>query len=215
MFKIIQLLSRIILGLVIIAPAFILQFAAQTKEVQELAVAIQAHLPIYLITLLGLKAFSIIYVPLPGAAFTLASLPLIGWQVAYLIDILGSALGATLAFYLGKKYGFSILNKILGRTIATKIAAIKLKPKNQFEAAIFLRLAMGGMLSDGLAWGASLIGFRYVPFMIGYLVAHIITTLPVFYIVASAISFNSWVVVGSVMLVSWLIMYKFKGRYFE
>ncbi len=213
--KLFRVISKILFGLLLISPAFVFQFAAHTKAVQDFSSVVQLHLPLYLIALLLIKAVSIVYPPLPGAAFTLGSLPLIGWQLAYVVDVLGSFLGATLAFYLGKKYGYTLLNHILGKTLTDKIATIKLKPQNQVEASICLRLAVGGMLSDGLAWGASLIGFRYLPFIIGYLLSHTIVTLPIFYFIAAAISFNSWLILGTIMILAWLVIYLFKGRYFE
>lgn len=148
----------------------------------------QSHVMAYLFVLLILKIMGIIYPPLPSAVFTITAIPLIGWKLAYVMDILGSAIGATSAYYLGKKYGECILKKVIGITLSNKIRAIKLKQKNQLESAIVLRLASGGLLSDGLAWGASLIGFTYVPFIAGYLISHIATTLPVFFLITRTIT---------------------------
>ena len=193
----------------------LVQLASQSEIVISLSSTVQSHLPLYLVALLILKTSSIVYPPLPGVVLTLASIPLIGWERAYFIDITGSTIGATISFFLGKKYGSSILTRVIGKSLADKIVSVKLKQKNQIEAAIFLRFASGGMLSDGLAWGASLIGFKYPPFIIGYVISHVITTLPVFYLVAASISFDSWIVVASVAILAWFIIFKFKGRYFE
>jgi uncharacterized membrane protein YdjX (TVP38/TMEM64 family) len=209
------MITKIVFLLLLILPTFILQFASQTKEVQAFILFIHAYFPIYLISLFIGKTISIVYPPLPGAVFTLAAVPLIGWKVAYTIDILGSFLGASISFYLGKKYGYTILSRVVGKTITNKISSIKLKPRNQVEAATFLRFAAGGLLSDGLAWGASLIGFRYFPFMTGHLISHVATTLPVFYFFAASISLHSWAILGVSTILAWLAIYKFKGRYFE
>ena len=122
---------------------------------------------------------------------------------------------ATVSYFLGKKYGYTILKKVVGKFLADKIRAIKLKQRNQIEAALFLRFASGGLLSDGLAWGASLIGFRYVPFITGYIVSHFATTLPIFYLISASISYHSWLIGGVGVIVAWMILYRFKGRYFE
>jgi len=108
-----------------------------------------------------------------------------------------------------------VYRKGVGEKISNAILKTKLKQINQFESAIFFRLASGGMLSDGLAWGASIIGFRLFPFIIGYTVTHIITTLPLFYIIYESISVSSWFVGGVLLVVSWLILIRFKGRYLE
>ncbi len=104
---------------------------------------------------------------------------------------------------------------MVGQPLTEKIRHTQLKRTNQVEAAIVLRFATGGLLSDGLAWGASLIGFRYKSFIVGYLISHIITTLPIFYLVGVSMSFDSWIAVAAVAITAWLVMYKFKGRYFE
>ena len=201
--------------LILILPALLIQLGAQTAVVGQLASLVQKNLFVYLVSLFLIKIVSIIYPPLPGVAFTIASIPFIGWQIAYIIDIVGSIAGATAAYHLGKRYGFPILVRVAGRVIADRVVRIKLKQRNQFEAAIFLRLASGGLLSDGMAWGASLIGFRYPTFIAGYTVSHIITTMPIFYFVSASISFNSWVVVALAAISAWIVIYKLKGRYFE
>lgn len=210
-----EIAKKVAFVLLLILPAFVIQLAAQTVIVTNLVHFIQTYLAVYVFILLIVKAVSIVYPPLPGVAFTIASIPLIGWELAYVVDIAGSTLGASMAFYLGNKYGYSILQRVIGRTITDKIGKIKLKQRNQIEAAIFLRFAAGGMLSDGLAWGAGLIGFRYLPFVTGYLISHVITTLPIFYFVAASVSFNSWIIITTVGIFAWFIIFKFKGRYFD
>jgi uncharacterized membrane protein YdjX (TVP38/TMEM64 family) len=199
----------------LIVPVVIIQLASQSNVILGFTDFVQAYLPLYVFVLLVVKAISIIYPPLPGIAFTIASVPIIGWQLAYLADITGSFIGASVSFFLGKKYGYSILKRVIGPNIIEKINKIRLKQRNQVEVAIFLRFAGGGMLSDGLAWGASLIGFRYASFIVGYLISHLMTSLPIFYFVAVSLSFNSWVVFVGAAILAWIVIYKFKGRYFE
>ena len=98
----------------------------------------------YLLFLWLAKTVSIIYPPIPGVLMTLASIPLVGWELAYLIDILGSFTGATAAFWFGKKYGLSLLRWLVGEKLVSKIEAIKLRSANQIEAAFVLRIAAGG-----------------------------------------------------------------------
>jgi len=173
------------------------------------------YLPIYLLILLCLKALGVIFPPIPGAIFTLVSIPVIGWKLAYLIDLLGSTIGVCVAFYLGKKFGYTLLYRFVGTKITNKISKIKLKQNNQIESAIFLRFATGGLLSDGLAWGGGLIGFSFVPLLIGFTVAHLVLTLPIFYLVAFSISLNSGYIIAITAILAWLVILKFKGRYFE
>ena len=161
------------------------------------------------------KAMSIVYPPLPGIILTLAMVPILGWQKAYVVELAGSLLGVTTVYWLGKKYGEKLIKWIAGENLLAKIKAVKLKPGNQFEAAFVLRTASGGALSDTLAWGASLIGLRYFPYLLGHLVNHILVTLPIFLLVGFSIKVHSWLLIGPVMLIAWLLVWKFKGRYFE
>ena len=213
--KVVKILSKCLLLFLLILPALFIQFASHSDIVIGLTSLIQTHLLLSIFLLLLLKVFSVIYPPMPGIVFTLATIPILGWKTAYAIDFVGSAIGTTSSYYLGKKFGSAILKKIVGKSLANKILAIKLKQKNQIEATVFIRFASGGVLSDGLAWGANLIGFQYVPFITGYSICHLITTLPVFYFVAASISLDSWVVFAAAMVIAWLVIFKFKGRYFE
>jgi len=143
--KTIQILNRILLLIVILIPAIVFQLASQTSFVSNIIHIVQNYLLLYLIALTVLKSLSIIYPPMPGVFLTIASIPLIGWEKAYIADIIGSGIGATVSYFLGKKYGYSLLNHILGKVISKKISNIKLKQKNQIEAAVFLRFATGGL----------------------------------------------------------------------
>lgn len=208
-------MKKIFLILILVLPILIFQGLSWLPWVQELIGILKNYLWLYLLGVLILKILGVVYPPLPGVVFTVSSIPLIGWQWAYIIDLIGSWLGVTVAFCLGKKYGYSIIFKVMGEGLGNKIKKIKLKERNQLEAAIFIRFAIGGMLSDGLSWGASLIGFRYWPFMVGHVVSHLVTTLPIFVFVGVSISFNSWIIFAAAALVAWILIYKFKGRYFE
>ncbi|PIR57513.1 MAG: hypothetical protein COU72_00530 [Parcubacteria group bacterium CG10_big_fil_rev_8_21_14_0_10_41_35] len=161
------------------------------------------------------KAASIVYPPLPGIILTLAMVPVLGWQKAYMVELIGSLLGVTVAYWLGFRFGEKIIRWIAGEKLLTKIKAVKLKSGNQFEAAFVLRTASGGALSDTLAWGASLIGLRYWPYLLGHLANHVLATLPLFVLVGWSVKLNSWLLIGPVMLIAWLLVWKFKGRYFE
>lgn len=208
-------LTTLIVVLLLCVPVVILQLVFNFRSFQTFVEFIQQHLMLYLLALFIAKSLSVVYPPLPGVALTLASIPLIGWELAYAVDILGGATGATISFALGKKYGYSLLRRMVGDKITDKIAGIRLKEKNQVEAAVFFRLAAGGLFSDGLAWGSGLIGFRYGPFIIGYAISHLITTLPIFYLLAISISLNSWLIFATLAVLAWLFIYRFKGRYFE
>lgn len=161
------------------------------------------------------KALSIVYPPLPGIILTLAMIPILGWQKAYAVELAGSLLGVTAAYELGYRYGEKLIKWIAGEVLLKKIKAVKLKPGNQFEAAFVLRTASGGVLSDVLAWGASLIGLRYWPYLLGHLANHLLATLPIFLLLGWSVQLNSWLLIGPVVFIAWFLVWKFRGRYFE
>lgn len=166
-----------------------------------------------LITLI--KAASIVYPPLPGVVLTLAMIPVFGWQKAYLVELVGSLIGVTVAYWLGERFGERLIVWLVGEKIMAKIKTVKLRSGNQVEAAFVLRTASGGALSDALAWGASLIGLRYWPYLMGHLANHILATLPIFLLLGFSIRLQTWLIAAPVIILAWLLIWKFKGRYFE
>jgi uncharacterized membrane protein YdjX (TVP38/TMEM64 family) len=203
-----------VIGFLLLVPLIIKLFVNQELFV-HLNSLLEERFVLFLILLLITKASSIVYPPLPGAIFTLGSLPLLGWEWAYTVDVIGSMLGASIAFLLGSRYGKRLITWATGDKITQKITSIKVKKDRQIEASILIRIASGGILSDGLAWGASLIGFRYKPFIIGYLISHLLTTLPLFILLSLSISVQSWAILLPIAALVWFLLYKFKGRYFE
>ena len=215
MAKLRSYLTKIVLLVLFLLPMILLQLWAKTESVHQLIEVIHLYLPVFLLVLMLAKAASIVYPPLPGVVMTITAIPLVGWELAYLIDMIGSLVGASASYFMGKNYGVRILQRVLGSALTTRITNVKLKPIHQIVVAIMLRLAAGGLLSDGLAWGASLIGFRFRSFIVGYAISHALTTAPVFYALSASLSLHSWALFLAIALVSWLIIFKFKGRYFE
>jgi len=90
-----KILSKFGFIFLFILPAIIIQQMSQSEIFLNIARTVQSHIAVYFLALFVLKALSIIYPPLPGVIFTIASIPLIGWKLAYFADILGSSFGAT------------------------------------------------------------------------------------------------------------------------
>jgi uncharacterized membrane protein YdjX (TVP38/TMEM64 family) len=181
----------------------------------ELIAWVHGNLPLFLFCMVLLKTASIIYPPLPGVVLTLGVLPLVGLKWAYGVEIIGSILGASSAYFLGKRYGVRLLTWVLSEELTNRILKVRLKPGNQVEAAVMLRFAAGGALSDGLAWGASLIGLRYIPYITGHVISHVVTTLPIFYLIAASVQIHTWLVLVPAAVLAWYLLYRLKGRYFE
>lgn len=62
----------------------------------------QSNLAVYISVLLLIKIFGIIWPPIPGGIFTLASVPVLGWKLAFAVDYSGSLIGSSIAFFIAK-----------------------------------------------------------------------------------------------------------------
>lgn len=184
-------------------------------SLSELVQVVHSNTELFALAVLMGKMASIVYPPLPGTFLTFGSIPFVGWKVAYGIDFVGSLSGSTAAYFLGKRYGITLLSWLFGPVVLQSITTIKLKDRNQIESTLFLKTTTGGVLSDALAWGASLIKLQYLPFIIGHMIAHLLITLPVFYLLSLSIEVKSLVFVVPIALIGFTFLYFFKGRYFE
>jgi uncharacterized membrane protein YdjX (TVP38/TMEM64 family) len=201
--------------IILILPAIIFQVFLQKGLLEELIIVLKNNLNTYIFLILITKILGVLYPPFPGTLTTFSAIPIIGWQQAYLLDFIGSFLGSSLVFYLGRKFGLNLITNFLGKKIAEKIKKIKLKKRNQIESAIIVRFASIGVLSDGVVWGASIWGFEYRFFIIGYMIAHLISTVPLFLLVGLSVSISSWLITLIIAIVAWGLLYRLKGRYFE
>ncbi|NCN06926.1 MAG: hypothetical protein GW946_03750 [Candidatus Pacebacteria bacterium] len=181
----------------------------------KLIAFLQQNLLIYLPAIFVAKILGLIIPIIPGGLFTLTAIPVIGWLPAYLIDIAGSFVAANIAYSISARYGTNIIGRIFGQKILKKLASIKIKPTREVETSFMLRLAGTGMLSDALIWGAPLLKLSRWKFLIGYHLAHIVTTAPLFYLTGQAVSLNQAAYLIPIALASITLLFVLKGRYFE
>ena len=84
------------------------------------------NLVVYFIFIVAVKTMGLIFPPIPGGLVTWGSIIVIGWQAAFAADFVGGIFGATANYYMGKKWGMAIVEKIFGERISTKIAKMKI-----------------------------------------------------------------------------------------
>lgn len=208
-------LKRLLYLFAIILPGILLQVIINTGQIESIIQFLKNNYLIYLPFIFISKIVGVVYPPFPGTLLTFSAIPVFGWEVAYFLDIFGSFSGSCITFYLGKRYGYGLMRSILGDKLVEKIKGIRLKKHNQIESAIVLRFASIGILSDGIVWGASMWGFKFQTFIIGYMIAHFVTTAPLFLLLGLSVSFSSWLITFGVAFIAWILLYRFKGRYFE
>ncbi|MEK7535456.1 MAG: hypothetical protein AAB590_00350, partial [Patescibacteria group bacterium] len=100
----------------------------------------QHYIWVYFIVLVFFKTLAIVWPPLPGGLFTLGSVAVIGWKWAFAGQVVGGLIGGTIAFFLGRKYGYWLLSKLFDDVTIEKIKKVKIYKHREFEAIFFLRI---------------------------------------------------------------------------
>lgn len=188
---------------------------AQTNQFKEFVTWSQSHILIYIVFLITIKIGGVIYPPIPGGIFTLASIPVLGWQTAYVVDFVGSILGGTACYFLGKKFGYQLLEKVFDKEIISKMELLKVKKKKELEAIIVWRLLAGGTVVEAIYYGAGFFRVGLVNFFLGTSISHLIVGIPSFYLGSTI--FSSQNIVLNILLIGLSIgtLYIVRGRYFE
>ena len=174
----------------------------------------QQNLVLFYTTLLLAKILAIVWPPLPGSLFTLGSIPFIGWFQSFLIDLIGALIGASIAYFLGRRYGYPFLEKVFNEELVQKIRETKIRPNREIESIFMGRLAGNGNLMELVCYGAGVLRVRFRNFFIASFLAGLLS-LPIYYLGGNLFDGSSiliGVLVGGVTL---LLFWKLKGRYVE
>lgn len=170
---------------------------------------------LYLVVLYIYKSLGILWPPIPAGLFTMASIPFLGWPLAYLIDLLGSITGGSIAYFLARKYGLSLLTKIFDDKVIDKIKKTKIKKGKEVEAVFVYRVLLGTTILEAVYYGAGLLKINFPKFLVGAILSHIIVGVPTFILAQNIFSGKNIVITVVSVVVSIFILYKAKGRYFE
>lgn len=175
----------------------------------------QNHLILLFIVLSILKAIGIIWPPLPGTIITIGSVPIIGWYPAFLADSIGNIIGSTVAYYLGRKYGFQFLYKIFDEKIVEKVKRIKVKKGRETEIVFVLRIITGTTMVEVICYAAGLIKIKYMNFLVGSALSQVVVALPFFIAWGGAIVGRNILLNIIILILIVVFIWKLKGRYFE
>ncbi len=176
---------------------------------------IQGNIVLYIVSLFLIKIIGILWPPISGGIFTLASIPFLGWKSAFIIDMAGSTVGGTIAYYLGKKYGYSFLDKILDTNVVEKIKKIKVKPGREIEMVFIYRLLFGSIIIEAIYYGAGVLKIPYDKFIVGVTLSHLLMGIPIFFLVSSIFSGGSIIFTIVLSVIALLFILKTRGRHFE
>ena len=180
---------------------------------QHFVLWVQQNLLLYFLFLIFLKILGIVWPPLPGGLFTLGSIPAIGWELAYIADLIGSVIGSSGAFFIGRKYGFRLLRRFFDLSTVEKIQNARIKKGKEFEAIVVLKFVYFSV-GEVVSYGAGLLGISYSKFIIGSFLAWQIN-IPIFFMVSKALDEKLLIINAITIVFAILLFYKLKGRYFE
>jgi uncharacterized membrane protein YdjX (TVP38/TMEM64 family) len=175
----------------------------------------QNHIVLFVILLIAFKVIGIVYPPIPGGTFIIGTIPFLGWFPTYLLDLAGSIIGACIAYFLGSRYGYSVLHRLFDDSVVHKISSVRIKKGKEIEAIFVYRLLLGGTILEGIYYGAGLMHVKFRNFLIGSILSHAVVGIPLFYLVKNAFSIESALIIAIPLLIVFLVFTKLKHRYFE
>lgn len=175
----------------------------------------QQNILTFSLSLLSLKIAALVYPPLPGGLATLASIPFLGWKLAYLIDFIGSMIGSSIAFFIALKYGYLFLGKIFDPKTIHKIKNIEIYPNRQIESVFALRILLGTTIMEAVCYGAGLLNITYRNFIIGSILSHLAIGIPTYYLANNITQLKNLPLTIILIVLSGFIFWKIRKRYFK
>lgn len=175
----------------------------------------QAYLGILVPIVILIKVIGIVWPPLPGGFASIAVIPLVGFFWACMADLIGTIIGCSIAYLLGRRYGRDFLAKVLGEKFADQASKLKVKEGREYEALLILRVLGAGVLVEAISYGAGLIKMDYRKFILGTIGSHLLVVFPSFYLYSKLYESQNIYLVALSLVITLPILWKVKGRYFE
>lgn len=170
---------------------------------------------VYVLSLFIYKIIGVLFPPIPAGLVTMASIPFLGWFNAYLVDLLGSMVGGTLAYFLARRYGHPILVKMLGEEIASKAEKMKIKKGKEIEAVFMYRVVLGTVILEAIYYGAGFLRVSFKNFFVGAFLSHVFMGVPIFYLTNNIFNGQNLILTILISVFGLFFMFFTKGRYFE
>jgi len=173
---------------------------------------IKQNIFLYSFALVVIKITGTVWPPIPGGTINIASIPLLGWSLAFLVDLIGGVIGGSLAYLFGRKWGSRLLNKIFDTKTLDFLNKIRVPEEKQFEAILVFHTL--GPVIELVAYGSGFLRVRYKNYLLGWLASHTILALPLFYL-AEGIFSKSFLYHGTILLVGIILLFVLRKRYFK
>lgn len=174
---------------------------------------IESNLLLFYLMLFLIKFSGIVWPPIPGGILTLAAIPIIGWERAFIIDFLGEMIGSVVAYYLARYWGENLVKKIVDRKNYEKITSFHVKEKREFELILLLRI-FGGTLIEIVCYAAGLMKVRFKPFFLASTIGYSIVGSLTFYFAGSIIEKENLFINILFLAVAIIFFTTLRKRYF-
>lgn len=182
---------------------------------QQIGSFAQAHRYLLIAILVGIKVLGLVWPPLPGGIFNLVVIPFIGWELAYLTDLIGTMIGAGICYFIARKWGSKLLTKIFDEETVKKITDTKVKDNRQTEFSFMMTITSRLIMTEFSYYAAGLLKISFGKFILGAIGSHILIGIPSYYFMNIMFKTNT-VYLG---IIGWLIVVplwsKIKERYLE
>lgn len=138
--------------ILVIIPLLVFLWVKQSGNFDIFFAWAQRNYWLFITVLFLAKVAAMVYPPLPGGLFTLGAIPVIGWVGAYVVDLLGSMVGSTVAYVIGRKYGYALLEKLFDEESLKRLQKIKVKNGRELESVFMLRTLGGHFGRNRCLW---------------------------------------------------------------
>ena len=126
------------------------------------------------------RSFAIIFPPIPGIAFDLVGLAIFGWFLGFIYAEIGIMLGATVAFFIARKFREPVIKKVASLRKVHDWEKT-LSHKKKFWTIVAIRLPANPLFFDYISYGLGLTKISSPIFFFSTLFSTIPLVLPFFY----------------------------------
>ena len=172
-----RLLAYVTLGTTSLTVLFLLfWFPSQQESITAFSKEnpLMAPLAIIISRILGM-----VIPPIPGGLVSFALIPVIGWFWAYIYGVIGTTVGAVIAFLLARKFREPLVARFVPLQ-QMHVWEAKLTHKKKFWAFLLIRMTTGPLM-DFVSYIAGLTKISFLTFLVTTLIAEI-PTVVVYYI---------------------------------
>jgi uncharacterized membrane protein YdjX (TVP38/TMEM64 family) len=170
----------------------------------------------FFLTLVLIKFAGIVWPPFPGGVLTVGSIPVLGWELAFLADYLGGLTGGTAAFLISRKFGKEFLTKIFDEESISRMENLPIKSNRQFEMLFIIMTFGGSTIIELVAYGAGIVKeIGFWPFLIARATAHPLVGIPLFYLIGNVFSGDKIIINLLLLLVLLPLLWVLRHRYID